>query len=93
MIKFLKGAEGYIPTANIMGIDAAADANDVTVFFKADDNSAGEGKYVLDGGSAGVPGAIAEAIIEEINFGKQVVIDLAGVHKEVTAVTFDGTVS
>jgi hypothetical protein len=92
MIKFLKGAEGYIPVANIMGIDAATDANDVTVFFKADDNSAGEGTYVLDGGSAGVPAKIAEAIIEEINFGKQVFVDLAEIHKEVTAVTFDGTV-
>jgi len=92
MIKFLKGAEGYIPVANIMGIDAAYDANDVKVYFKADDNSAGEGTYVLDGGTAGKPGEIAEAIIEEINFGKQVVVDLANIHEEVTAVTFDGTV-
>ena len=42
-------------------------------------------------GTNSAAGAIAEAIIEEINFGKQVVVDLAGVHKEVTAVTFVGT--
>ena len=92
MIKFLKGGGGYIPVKNVLALDAS-DTNDVTIYFLADDGTANDGTFVIDGGSAGKPAAIAEAVIEEINFGKQVVIDLAGIHEEVTTVTFDGTVS
>lgn len=85
MIKYLKTTDGYyFPAENVLGI-IATDANDIVVEVKPLAGTASNDSITVDGGSAGVPDKIAEALIEEINFGKQAVIALLDVHEEVTA--------
>lgn len=88
MKKFLKSTDGYYyPAANVISLDAT-DSNDVVINVKGSQGTATSDTLTLDGGSAGVPAKIAEAVIEEINFGKQVVVALKDVHAEVTAVAY-----
>jgi len=88
MMKFLKSTDGYyFPADNILAL-AATDANDAVVHVKGLAGTATSDTLTIDGGSAGVPAAIAEAVIEEVNFGKQVVVALGDVHPEVTAVAY-----
>lgn len=85
MIKYLKTTNGYyFPAENVIGI-IATDTNDIVVEVKALAGTATNDSITVDGGSAAVPDKIAEALIEEINFGKQAVIALLDVHEEVTA--------
>lgn len=88
MKKFLKSTDGYyFPSEGVLALDAT-DSNDVVINVKGLAGTATSDTLTLDGGSAGVPAKIAEAVIEEINFGKQVVISLKDVHAEVTAVAY-----
>lgn len=88
MMKFLKSTDGYYyPANNILVLDAT-NANDVVINVKGSQGTASSDTLTLDGGSAGASAAIAEAVIEEINFGKQVVVALNGVHPEVTTVAY-----
>lgn len=88
MKKFLKTTDGYYyPAENVISLDAT-DANDVVINVKGSQGTLTSDTLTLDGGSAGVPAAIAEAVIEEVNFGKQVVVALKDVHAEVTAVAY-----
>jgi hypothetical protein len=88
MNKFLKTTDGYyFPAESVLALDAT-DANDVVVSVKGLAGTATSDLLTLDGGSAGVSAAIAEAVIEDINFGKQVVVSLKDVHEEVTAVAY-----
>ena len=88
MKKFLKTTDGYYyPAENVLSLDAT-NANDVVINVKGSQGTATKDTLTLDGGSAGVPAAIAEAVVEEINFGKQVVVSLLDVHAEVTAVAY-----
>ena len=87
-MKFLKSTDGYyFPADNILALDAT-DSNDVVVNVKGLAGTATNDTLTIDGGSAGVPAAIAEAVIEEVNFGKQVVVALKDVHPEATAVAY-----
>jgi hypothetical protein len=84
MIKYLKCTDGvFIPTENVIGMTTSA--NDVNVHVKGLQGTATDDDIVIDGGTDGNGVAIAEALIEEINFGKQVIIDLLAVHASVTA--------
>jgi len=88
MKKFLKTTDGYYyPAENVISLDAT-DANDVVINVKGSQGTSTSDTLTLDGGSAAVPAKIAEAVIEEINFGKQVVVSLKDVHEEVTAVAY-----
>jgi len=88
MKKYLKSTDGYyFPAESVLALDAT-DSNDVVVNVKGLAGTATKDSLTLDGGSAGVPAKIAEALIEEINFGKQVVVALKDVHEEVTAVAY-----
>lgn len=84
MIKYLKCTDGvFIPTENVIGITTST--NDVNVHVKGLQGTATDDDIVIDGGTDGNGVKIAEALIEEINFGKQVIIDLLSVHASVTA--------
>jgi hypothetical protein len=73
MIKFVKGASYYFPVNNLLGIDAATDTA-VDLHFPSLGGTANDDKFDISV-STGKNTAVAEALIEEINFGKQVVID------------------
>lgn len=84
MIKYLKCSDGvFIPAENVLGITTSS--NDVNVHVKGLQGTASDDDIVIDGGSDGKGVEIAEALIEEINFGKQVIITLVDVHGSVTA--------
>lgn len=77
MIKFLKSSNGtYVPVDLITAI--VATTNDAEVVVKAKANSATIDEITVV--TAGKGAEAAEAIIEEINFGKQVIIDLLKVY-------------
>lgn len=86
MIKFLKTEEKeYYPAASLLAIDIATNNDDTNLYFPSKLGDADEAKIVIDGGTDNLASAIAEAIIEEINFGKVPVIDLMTIHPSVTA--------
>ena len=74
MKKFLKGDSLYLPADNILGIDTATDT-EVKVYFKgvATGGAATTSFLIID--IDGSEATAAEQLIEEINFGKKVVID------------------
>lgn len=73
MIKFVKGGGYYFPVSNLIGIDAATDTA-VVLHFPTLQGLAQDDTFDISV-SAGKNATVAEALIEEINFGKQVVID------------------
>jgi hypothetical protein len=88
MIKFLKTVDNeYYPAASLLAIDVAAGSDDAQLYFPSKLGDADEAKVVVDGGADNLGYAIAEAIIEEINFGKVPVIDLMTIHPSVTDTT------
>lgn len=82
MIKFLKSSNGtYVPVDLITAI--VATTNDAEVVVKAKANSATIDEITVV--TVGKGAEAAEAIIEEINFGKQVIIDLLKVYPGASA--------
>lgn len=73
MIKFVKGAGYYFPVNNLLGIDAAT-ATVVDLHFPTLQGLLQDDEFDISV-TSGKETAVAEALIEEINFGKQVVID------------------
>ncbi len=73
MKKFVKGGNYYFPADNLIGIDAATDTA-VDLHFPTLQGSAHDDVFDISV-SAGKNTTVAEALIEEINFGKQSVID------------------
>jgi hypothetical protein len=89
MIKYLKGAGWYFPADNVLAIDTASDGDNAIVHVKDENGTAEDALLTATGTSAAAQGAnYAEALIEEINFGKQVVIDLTTVHYETDGTAF-----
>ena len=84
MKKFLKGNGWYLPADNIRGIDTGTDTA-VDVWFDAVATGGAVTTSKLDISVAGSEVNVAESLIEEINFGKKVVIDCEsnGFHPEV----------
>lgn len=80
MNKFLNAGLHYYPVSAIIAINVSADADDVVVTVVALDGSAGADTLTVTGTATDEGAAIAEALIEEINFGKQLVIKLADFH-------------
>ena len=83
MIKFVKGGSFYYPVSNLIGIDAATDTA-VVLHFPAVIGTAVDDTFDISV-ATGKNAAVAEALIEEINFGKQVVIDCGsgGFHEDI----------
>lgn len=73
MKKFVKGGSYYYPVDNMIGIDAATDTA-VVLHFPTVQGLTQDDTFDISVG-AGKNATVAEALIEEINYGKQVVID------------------
>ena len=82
-MKFVKGDGYYFPVDNLIGIDAATDTA-VDLHFPSLQGVAQDDVFDISV-AAGKNTAVAEALIEEINFGKQVIIDcgLGGAFEDV----------
>lgn len=72
-MKFVKGGGYYFPVDNLIGIDAAT-ATAVDLHFPTLQGLAQDDLFDISV-ATGKETVVAEALIEEINFGKQVVID------------------
>jgi hypothetical protein len=89
MIKYLKGGSWYFPADSVLAIDTATSADDAIIHVKDEDGSTSDGTLTATGTNSAAQGSnYAEALIEEINFGKQVVIDLTSVHYEADGTAF-----
>ena len=89
MMKFLKGDSWYFPADNVLALDTKSDADNCVIYVKDEDGTAGNGLLTASGTNTAAEGsAYAEALIEEINFGKKAIIDLTGVYKEVDGTAF-----
>lgn len=83
MEKFLNAGLHYFPVSAIIAINVSSDDDDVVVTVADIDGSAATDTLTITGTADASDGAgIAEALIEEINFGKQVVIKLADFHED-----------
>ena len=84
MIKFLKTIDKeYYPADNLLAITVAVGNDDALLYLTSKIGDADAGIINVSGGTDNLGHEIAEAIIEEINFGKQVVIDLMSIHPSV----------
>ena len=89
MIKYLKGGGWYFPADSVLAIDTASDTDNAIIHVKDENGTATDGTLTATGTSAAAQGSnYAEALIEEINFGKQVAIDLTTVHYEADGTAF-----
>lgn len=83
MDKFLNAGLHYYPVSAIVAINVSADDDDVVVSVAAIDGSAAVNTLTITGTDAASKGAeMTELLIEEINFGKQLVIKLADLHPD-----------
>ena len=89
MKKYLKGDGWYFPVENILALDTKSDSDNCDIFVKDEDGTASNGLLSADGTNSAAQGAdYAEALVDEINFGKKVIIDLASVHEEKDGTAF-----
>jgi hypothetical protein len=89
MKKFFKGAGWYFPADNTLAIDTASDTDNAIVYVADEAGTATASAYTATGTASAAEAYIwAEALIEEINFGKQVVISLADVATETDGTAF-----
>jgi hypothetical protein len=89
MIKFLKGDSWYFPADSVLALDTKTDADNVVIYVKDENGTATNGTLTASGTNTAAEGYLyAEALIEEINFGKQVVIDLTAVYQEADGTAF-----
>ena len=83
MNKFLNAGLHYYPVSAIIAINVSSDDDDVVVTVAAIDGSAGANTLTVTGTADASKGAeMSELLIEEINFGKQLVIKLADFHPD-----------
>ena len=83
MNKFLNAGLHYYPVSAIIAINVSSDDDDVVVTVAAIDGSAGANTLTVTGTTDASKGAeMTELLIEEINFGKQLVIKLADFHPD-----------
>lgn len=80
MNKFLNAGLHYYPVSAIIAVNVSADADDVVVTVAAINGNAAANTLTITGTATDEGAAMAEALIEEINFGKQLVIKLADFH-------------
>jgi hypothetical protein len=92
MIKFLKGGGWYFPAANVLALDTATDTDNCVIHVLDEDGTATDATLTAAGTSSAAEGYLyAEALIEEINFGKKVVIDTAAFFTEADGTAFSIT--
>lgn len=89
MMKFVKGDSWYFPVGNILALDTKSDADNVKIHLNDEDGTATDATLTASGTNSAAEGsAYAEALIEEINFGKKSIIDLTGVYQEADGTAF-----
>ena len=88
MIKFVKGDSDYFPAAGLIAIDAGTSASCV-VTFPAKNGEAADAILTITT-TAAKQGDVAEALIEEINFGKQPIIDVVAMHEHALSAAVTG---
>ena len=89
MMKFLKGDSWYFPVDNVLALDTKTDADNVKIHLKDEDGTTSDATLTASGTNTAAEGsAYAEALIEEINFGKKAIIDLTGVYAEADGTAF-----
>ena len=88
MIKFVKGDSDYFPADKLIAIDAGTSASCV-LHFPAKDGSAADAVLTVTT-TAAKQGNVAEAIIDEINFGKQHIIDVVELHEDASSAAVTG---
>lgn len=81
MDKFLNAGLHYFPVSAVIAINVSADDDDCVVTVAGIQGTATADTLTVTGGNATSDGAaMTEALIEEINFGKQAIIKLADFH-------------
>lgn len=91
-MKFLKGDGWYFPVDNVLALDTKSDADNCVVYVLDEDGTASNGLLSAAGTNSAAEGsAYADALVEEINFGKKVIIDLTGVYSEADGTAFSVT--
>lgn len=89
MMKFLKGDSWYFPADNVLAMNTKSDADNCIIYVKDEDGTATDAILTASGTNTAAEGsAYAEALIEEINFGKKATIDLTGVYTETDGTAF-----
>tara|TARA_Y100001972_G_scaffold22309_1_gene26786 strand:+ start:44 stop:319 length:276 start_codon:yes stop_codon:yes gene_type:complete len=81
MNKFLNAGLHYFPVSSIIAINVdSSTADDCVVTVAGIQGTASSDTLTITGTETDEGAAMAEALIEEINFGKQLVIKLADFH-------------
>lgn len=88
MIKFVKGDSDYFPASGLIAIDAGTSESCV-VTFPAKNGTANDAVLTITT-TAAKQGDVAEALIEEINFGKQPIIDVVAMHEHAISAAVSG---
>jgi hypothetical protein len=89
MIKFLKGNGWYFPAANVLALDTLTDTDNCVIHVLDEDGTTSDATLTAAGTASAAEGSLyAEALIEEINFGKKVVIDTATFFTEADGTAF-----
>jgi hypothetical protein len=88
MIKFVKGDSDYFPADKLIAIDAGTSAACV-VTFPAKNGAAADAILTITT-TAAKQGLVAEALIEEINFGKKAIIDVVAMHENALSAAVTG---
>lgn len=83
MIKFVKGDSDYFPADNLIAIDAGTSAS-CKLHFPAKDGTNTDAVMTIST-TAAKQGDVAEALIEEINFGKKAIIDVVAMHEDASS--------
>jgi len=88
MIKFLKGDSDFFPASKLIAIDAGT-SEACVVTFPAKDGTAADAVLTITT-TAAKQVDVAEALIEEINFGKQHIIDVVAMHEDALSAAVTG---
>jgi hypothetical protein len=81
MNKFLNAGSHYFPVSAVIAVNVSADDDDCVVSVAGIQGTASSDTLTITGGNGTSDGAaMTEALIEEINFGKQAIIKLADFH-------------
>jgi len=88
MKKFIKGNSNMQASDDITGLVLTVSSVEVVTKSIVNDGTNTDSEFALTVASLAEAGTVAEALVDEINYGKEVVIDLENFHPLVTAVTF-----
>jgi hypothetical protein len=89
MNKFLNAGLHYFPVSAIIAVNVSSDDDDCVVTVAGIQGTATSDTLTITGADGTSDGAaMSEALIEEINFGKQLVIKLADFHAKALSAAY-----